>query len=79
MAEQEPSEIEPGRNRLTPENGSAREKKIGRKLLRAALFFAGSAACGGLAVALWDRKTLATMHRKAAETSEPPGPGADIY
>jgi len=34
---------------------------------RAALFFAGSAAFGGLAVALWDRKTLTAMQRKNAE------------
>jgi hypothetical protein len=52
-----------------------------RKLLRAALLFAGSAALGGLAVALWDRKTLTAMRRKAAEPAPapPPAPDEDIY
>ena len=42
-----------------------------RKLFRAALFFAGSAAFGGLAVALWDRKTLTAMRRREADTPQP--------
>jgi fatty acid desaturase len=45
-----------------------------RKLLRAALFFAGSAAFGGLAVALWDRKILTAMRWRDAQPSEQPRP-----
>jgi hypothetical protein len=43
----------------------------GKRLLRAAVFFAGSAAFGGLAVALWNRKTLATMRRTETEVPLP--------
>lgn len=49
-----------------------------RKLLRAAIFFAGSAAFGGLAVALWDRKTLAAMRGRGAEPA-PRERDEDIY
>ena len=51
-----------------------------RKWLRAAVFFAGSAAFGGLAVALWDRKTLTAMRGKSVEPPTPPnGREEDIY
>jgi hypothetical protein len=50
-----------------------------RKLLRAALFFAGSAAFGGLAVALWDRKTLTAMRRRDAEPPEQPRPSDEDF
>jgi hypothetical protein len=79
MNDQKPTETRPGSNGTQSENKAAPEKKTGRKFLRAALFFAGSAAFGGLAVALWDRKTLSSMHRKAAEPSTPPDQDADIY
>lgn len=42
------------------------------RFLRAALFFAGSAAFGGLAVALWDRKVLTALRGKEGEP--PPAP-----
>jgi len=51
-----------------------------RKWLRAAVFFAGSAAFGGLAVALWDRKTLTAMRGKSVDHAAPPqGREEDIY
>ena len=51
-----------------------------RKLVRAALFFAGSAAFAGLAVALWDRKTLTAMRRRDAEPPEQPrSPDEDFF
>jgi hypothetical protein len=46
------------------------------KWLRAAAFFIGSAAFGGLAVALWDRKTLTAMRGKTAEP--PPACDEDV-
>lgn len=42
-----------------------------RRILRTVLLFAGSAVFGGLAVALWDRKTLAAMRRKEEEPVTP--------
>jgi len=48
-----------------------------QKLFRAALFFAGSAVFGGLAVALWDRKALTAMRRRETEPVAPPPPGRD--
>jgi hypothetical protein len=51
-----------------------------RKWLRAAVFFAGSAAFGGLAVALWDRKTLTAMRGKSVDhPAAPKGREEDIY
>ena len=50
------------------------------KFLRAALFFVGSAAFGGLAVALWDRKILASLRGKEGELAPglvAPGDEAD--
>jgi hypothetical protein len=48
-------------------------------MLRAALFFAGSAAFGGLAVALWDRKILTAMRGREEEPPERPRtPDEDI-
>ena len=49
-----------------------------RRWLRAAVFFAGSAAFGGLAVALWDRKALAALRGKPAG-APPIQPDDDIY
>ncbi len=46
---------------IRPDSGSSSRA---RTLLRTVLFFAGSAAFGGLAVALWDRKALTAMRRK---------------
>lgn len=55
-------------------------RNAGRKLWRTALLLAGSAAFGGLAVAFWNRKTLAELRKQA---SEPPlrtvGRDDDIY
>jgi len=52
----------------------------GHRLWQTALLLAGSAAFGGLAVALWNRKTLAEMRK---QTPEPPhrtvGREDDIY
>jgi hypothetical protein len=51
-----------------------------RKVLGKVLFFAGSAVFGGLAVALWDRKTLAAMRRKEEELAVPASSqDEDIY
>jgi uncharacterized protein involved in exopolysaccharide biosynthesis len=58
------------RNANSPEPSGAPNKT--QKLLRAALFFAGSAMFGGLAVALWDRKALTAMRRREAESTAPP-------
>ena len=52
----------------------------GRKLWQTALLLAGSAAFGGLAVVLWNRKALAEMRK---QTPDPPhravGREDDIY
>ena len=52
----------------------------GRKVWQTALLLAASAVFGGLAVAIWDRKTLADMRNR---TPEPPlrsaGREDDIY
>lgn len=42
----------------------------GRRIGRALLFFAGSALFGGVAVALWERKTIAEIRRREAEGLE---------
>jgi len=44
-------------------------EKPGRKVWRTALLLAASAALGGLAVAIWNRKILADMRNRI---SEPP-------
>jgi len=36
------------------------------------LLVAGSALLGGLAVVLWNRKTLASLRQPAAESNRPP-------
>lgn len=40
--------------------------------LRTVLLVAGSALLGGLAVVLWNRKTLASLRQPAAEVNRPP-------
>jgi hypothetical protein len=49
------------------------------KLWKTALLLAGSAAFGGLAVALWNRKTLSEMHRRPSEPVRPLPGEEDIY
>jgi len=61
-------------NPTTDTNQSPEAPSRTRKWLRAAAFFAGSAAFGGLAVALWDRKILTAMRGKGPE---PPSPLSD--
>ncbi|GGG92566.1 hypothetical protein [Silvibacterium dinghuense] len=54
-----------------PIQGAAtQEKRTGRRIGRTLLFFAGSALFGGLAVALWERKTLAEIRKREAEDIE---------
>jgi hypothetical protein len=52
--------------------------KRARRWLRAAVFIAGSAAFGGLAVALWDRKILTAMRGKNGEPAPPQKYDEDI-
>ena len=40
--------------------------------LRTGLLMAGSALLGGLAVVLWNRKTLANLRQPAASSNQPP-------
>ena len=64
----------------SPPDASNSVRPPRRKLWQTALLFAGSAAFGGLAVAFWNRKTLAEMRNR---TPEPPhrtvGREDDIY
>jgi fatty acid desaturase len=50
-----------------PENQPVAQKPA-RKLWSTALLLAASAAFGGLAVAIWDRKTLADMRNRMPES-----------
>jgi len=51
-----------------------------RKVWQTALLFAGSAAFGGLAVAFWNRKTLAEMRIRTPDPSHRiAGREDDIY
>jgi hypothetical protein len=61
-----------------PGEASTHPRSRTRRWLRAAVFFAGSAAFGGLAVALWDRKTLAALRGKPADVPQPQADD-DIY
>jgi hypothetical protein len=47
-------------------------EKSGRKLLVTGALIAGSALFGGLAVALWNRRTLAQMRREIPEVEADP-------
>jgi hypothetical protein len=49
------------------------------KFWKTALLLAGSAAFGGLAVALWNRNTLSEMHRRPSEPARPLPGEEDIY
>jgi hypothetical protein len=52
----------------------------GRKLWQTVLLLAGSAAFGGLAVAFWNKKTLAEMRNRTPEPSgRPIAREDDIY
>lgn len=52
----------------------------GPKVLRTALLLAASAAFGGLAVAIWNRKTLADMRNRMPEPPQrSTGREDDIY
>jgi hypothetical protein len=54
--------------------------KPGRKVWRTALLLAASAAFGGLAVAIWDRKILADMrNRMPGPPQRSAGREDDIY
>jgi hypothetical protein len=65
------NESRPVAEKEKAQDGSERPTRA-RRWLRAAVFFAGSAAFGGLAVALWDRKTLTAMRGRNAEPPPPP-------
>lgn len=68
---------EKDRKKLTAEADSSGVSSA--KFWKTALFFAGSAAFGGLAVALWNRKTLSEMHRRPSESVRPLPGEEDIY
>jgi hypothetical protein len=54
--------------------------KAGRKVWRTALLLAASAAFGGLAVAIWNRKILADMRNRSLGPLQPSaGREDDIY
>ncbi|MBB6145385.1 ferric-dicitrate binding protein FerR (iron transport regulator) [Silvibacterium bohemicum] len=60
----------PESSAASPEDAPPSRKT--QRWLRTALFFAGSAAFGGLAVALWDRKLLTAMRSKDGERNPEP-------
>jgi hypothetical protein len=65
------------KNRKKAEEDSFRTPPA--KLWKTALLLAGSAAFGGLAVALWNRKTLSEMHRRPSEPVRSLPGEEDIY
>jgi len=54
--------------KFRPENANL------RKIARSGLLMVTSAALGGIAVAIWNRRTLADIRREPEESSEPPEP-----
>lgn len=58
-----PDSSEPGQDRTNSQRGL--------RLLRTGLIIAGSALFGGLAVALWDRKSLASLRQPHPEPEAP--------
>jgi len=55
---------------LKPASEETHQSRAGG--LRTVLLVAGSALLGGLAVVLWNRKTLASLRQPAAESNRPP-------
>lgn len=66
--------------RMPDPAGSSNPKSIPRRGLRflgAGLLIAGSALFGGLAVALWDRKSLAKLRQASSRRMQAPLPSED--
>lgn len=65
-----------GMQKIDSERENAKEKPR-RRRLRTALLLLGSAAVGGLAVALWNRKALSQMQNQPLESAPKPLPPDD--